>query len=294
MLIQTRTIPLLFSALLAGICLQPRCAEAQSSLHMHWELPETVYIVGEEIQPVGFLRNYSDTAAAYSRKDFQEYSLLNFTTVKPEKRHFGQMCFGSPKQLQPGDSSDYTTPSLLMYYGRGSYIGRFYLLPGSYAFFSPELSSDTVFFVVEEPASEIDIEAWESLRRALDSSYTVLSSLQDEYDYYSMFVKKYPESIYTPRVLSFLVAVLPENSVNFPERERSSYANELLLNYPTSPHAMWILYRVDPSLLSEDEISLLESSLTKITRMKIPAGFKRQAIMLLNNKTPLLEQEGKR
>jgi hypothetical protein len=261
---------------------------------MHWELPKTTYIVGEEIQPVGFLRNYSDTVVSYSRKDFQDYALLNFTTVKPEKRHFRQVGFGSPKHLQPNDSSDYTTPCLLMYFGRGNYIGRFYLLPGSYAFCSPKFSSDTVFFVVEAPTTDVDIAAWKSMRRALDSSCTVLPSNDEEYNYFRTFVEEFPSSIYIPRALNFLVGVPPEEVAGLSQQERSSYANRLLIDYPTSPYATSVLYRVDPSLLTEREITQLDSSLTQILESRQPAVIKRQTRELLEDKIPLPEREGKR
>lgn len=265
--------------------------EAQSSLHMHWELPKTLYVVGEEIQPIGCLKNDSDSSVAYSWRDIREYVLMNLTKVKQEKRRFGVLSDDGPFLLRPGDSSDYVTPQLLTMYGNGSYAGRFYLLPGSYAFCSAQFSSDTVFFVVREPTSELDIAAWKTLRSALDSSHTVLSSMSMTYAYYKKYLNDFSGSTYVPRALSQLASLLPEEVPGFSVEERSSYANRLILNYPQSPYNSAVLYLVDYSLLTSEERDSLENALSLMLQDNRPAADAKLIRKALAGKTPILRPE---
>jgi hypothetical protein len=244
---------------------------------MQWVLSKKSFIIGEAIRPIGLLRNGSNSVIEYSWDDVTEYSVLNLETQQEVPRRFGNVKEHSTLlSLAPGDSSGYVHPILQRNFGKGDFIGMFYLVPGRYAFCSKNLNSDTVYFDVEMPTNRADKLAWADLSHALDNPETTLRPAERFCSFFTAFVAKHDSSAYLPLALSQLAAMpvtMPNTCSPF---SRHQYANRLVIEFPESPYAPSMLRRIDPSLLSTEQLRTLRTSVTAILESNLSEGLRVQ------------------
>lgn len=240
-------------------------ADAQTGLYAHWSLNKTRYISGEPIVPVGFLKNYSDTAVRYWWDELARYTLVDLSLGEPLPRRTINIPLyidkPAPTVLSAGDSSDLFLPPILSYFGEGTYRGEHYLKPGQYAFYLDGVSSDTVIFTVEQPSKQVDVDAWIVLKEALDNSRSELVPAEKRFQFYKSFISRFDGSAYIPMALENISRLPPGHVSALSEVERHDFIIRLLRDYPDSHYSARAVRYIRPSELTGDQRSELRTAL---------------------------------
>ena len=196
-----------------------------------------------------------------ARRTDPDFDVFQVDTTKP--------CPPDYWTVIPGARPATSSRNLLVYYGNGRGPYGFYLPPGSYRLFSKWFPSDTILIHVVTPRDSLELEASRLLVSAADKQITDPHWYSQAYHFYSDFVKKYPNSIYTPMALDQLLAIPPGQPPEYTKAEEQSYAQKMIRDFPTSHYFYYALLTLDVDYVkAEDRQEIVTSMLKGKVKLK--------------------------
>ncbi len=242
------------------------------------------YLVAEPIFVTQWLENTGSQTEYYHRKDLWDFALFDEhgtrmefrgTIFEPElirpypKSDYAPIVGFKP--LNPGESTPKGTINLLNYYGNGGakHGLDFYLRPGSYYIVATRLLSDTAKIDVVEPTTPEDKAAMQLLVDEADNFFgPQFGTPQLRFEYFSDFVDKYPNSVYTPCALSRILFMTDVDTTVSDYAKNQYYARYMITHFPQSGFAYRALFALDPANMNPQERSGIMQGL-RILRSKL-------------------------
>jgi hypothetical protein len=227
--------PIFLRILLENTGIEPECCRMQEA----WSLD---------------ISDAADTEFPARRTD-PDFDVFQVDTTKP--------CPPDYWTVIPGARPVTSSRNLLVYYGAGRGPYGFYLPPGSYRLFSKWFPSDTILIHVVTPRDSLELEASRLLISAADKQITDPRWYSQAYHFYSDFVKKYPNSVYTPMAIERLLAIPPGQPPEYTKAEKQSYAQKMIRDFPTSYYFYLALFEFDPAFVKAEDRGIIMEGLQK-------------------------------
>jgi hypothetical protein len=226
------------------------------ALREHYELEKDTFLTAEPIFVVILLENTGNEPECCLMQEAWNLGIEDASgasyparTTDPSGDSFEvdttKPCPPGYWTVLPGARPVTSSRNLLVYYGNGRGPYGFYLPPGSYKLFSKWFPSDTILIHVVTPPDSKELEASRLLVSAADKQITDPRWYSQAYQFYGDFVKKYPNSVYTPMALDQLLAIPPGQPPEYTKAEEQTYAQKMIRDFPTSRYFYYALLKLD-------------------------------------------------
>jgi hypothetical protein len=222
----------------------------QRPMRIHYELPKTEYLVAEPIFLTYWLENLGDKKEYYCREDVTQLEISD-EQGRPLKYKGARIGEDRSIAIDPRGSTKRHSWNILDGYGEGQWGFDLYVKPGTYTLAARGIRSDTVILRVVWPTAPEDSVAADELTRAIDNAFSLLGTSNQQYQFFSAFVRKHPNSVYTPRALRRLL-ILPLSEIPmYSKAEEQGYCIQLISKFPSSDFIHHALLRLDPTMIPQ-------------------------------------------
>jgi hypothetical protein len=240
---------------------------SERTLYMHYWLEKEEYLTAEPIFIKSQLENTGGQTTYYQtmapREEIHEFALLDYLgNPIPLSRGWGVVtslsAIGTWRCLDADSLSSPFWDYMFFHYGWIASPVDFYLEPGSYYLTHPVIPADTVAFRVVSPTKPELVAACKELLKSMNDE-SIYQDRDRLYSFYEEFLARYPNTSYSPRILSNLVSVYAVARHN--QSKVQEHAIRLITDYPRSPFIHFALKNLNVRAVSDSSRGSLVQSL---------------------------------
>jgi hypothetical protein len=250
----------------------------KGELKAHYRLDRSVYLVAEPIFLTVWLENIGTRIECYRTQemwdlvikdeDGQEYKFRGrqWEVSQPPLESSADSlkpCHGDFSELKPGQKSGASNRPLLDYYGEGQAVDH-YLRPATYTITARCFKSDAITFSVVAPSTTDDSAAAAAMIQAIENASTELTPAEKRFQFFSDFVQRFPNSVYTPRALRSLLATSTAETPLYDAEKKQYFARYMITHFPESGFAYYALMDIDISAVGAGEKTEVAAGLRRL------------------------------